>query len=82
MKKLDTEYIEQHLETVHTYESFGRSVCEGILSAALKRVKGNSEETIHLTSDITVRPTPRLCIQVCKMINGQHRTVHIYTSPQ
>lgn len=82
MKKLDTEYIEQHLETVHTYESFGRSVCENILSATLKRVKENSEENIQLTADISVRPTTRLCIQVCKIIDGRHVTVHIYTNPQ
>ncbi|MEI3894642.1 MULTISPECIES: hypothetical protein [unclassified Bacillus (in: firmicutes)] len=82
MQKIDKKYIENHLETIHTYESFGRSVCENILHASLKRVKGNDKDNVQMTANISVRATERICLQVCKVIDGSHVTVHIYTNPQ
>ncbi|MEI4623935.1 hypothetical protein KFD70_27540 [Bacillus pfraonensis] len=76
MVKLDAEYIEQHLEAVNDYDSFGRSLCAAILNESLKLVKGKSEEIVRLTADISVSPTKSGCMvtinigpeEICKLV--------------
>ncbi|MEI3894641.1 MULTISPECIES: hypothetical protein [unclassified Bacillus (in: firmicutes)] len=76
MITLDTEYIEKHLESVNNYDSFGRSLCAAILNECLKLVKGDYEEKIQLTADISVSTTTNGCMvkikigpeEICKLV--------------
>lgn len=76
MEKMNAEYIEQHLEAVNDYDSFGRSLCAAILNESLKLVKGKSEEIVRLTADISISPTKKGCMitikigaeEICKQV--------------
>lgn len=61
---LDREYILNHLDTVHTYESWGRALVGQILDTLASRqdVEGSSA---GLDIAVTVSATERGCIRVC-----------------
>lgn len=65
MTNLTPEYIDEHLDQVHTADSFGRSLAYHILSAAKRTADGRSTE-ISVDCKATVSPIERSgCIRVC-----------------
>ncbi|MFJ5936530.1 hypothetical protein [Streptomyces sp. NPDC093071] len=90
MAMLDKAYIENHMSTVHNYQSFGRNVVESGLREALTRVEGTPKGKVELDAKVIVTPVeideggpePRMCIRVRMIVGGVEVWVHIYTGEQ
>ena len=65
MSKLTAQYIDNHSNEIHTFDSFGRNVISKILSDAKKNVGTGEADEITVKLEFKVRPVPAFdCILV------------------
>jgi hypothetical protein len=77
MPKLTADYISDHANTVHSYDSFGRQTVSAVLAAAKAQLgKGESEE-LTVPMEFRVTPTANGCLLVW---NGEWM-VHVRPGP-
>jgi hypothetical protein len=56
----DANYVRQHRQKVHDYESFGRAIAELLLRAAEEQLQkvGAQSGPLKLSADVTISPIP------------------------
>ena len=65
MTYLTAEYIDEHLDQVHTADSFARSFAYQMLTAAKEKVGDKSSE-VTMDCKVSVSPIEKFgCIRVC-----------------
>jgi hypothetical protein len=85
MVELTSNYIEDHMVTTHTPDSWARQVCVDVLSAAIYQLGNKSSREVEIDAKFTVSSVEppegvvrSTCIKVCVSVgNGPQKCVHI-----
>lgn len=85
MAELNRAYIEDHMVTANTPDSWARQLCVDVLNAALDQVGSESVRSVELPATFTVSPVEppegvvrSSCIRVCVSIgSGSQKCVHL-----
>ena len=72
MAQLTVQYLQDHRNEVHNYDSFGRALADLVMQSAAKQLEQNpalaSTEKMTFTADVTVgaiQPTACVWVEVC-----------------
>ncbi|AXO96267.1 hypothetical protein MCCC1A01412_20895 [Bacillus anthracis] len=76
-RRLDQDYINEHLSQLHTPETWGAAVIDAALKQASQNVAGLAEPpaSVEVNVPLTISPVEyqgRLCIQVCAIFACIH----------
>ncbi|MFF8932316.1 hypothetical protein ACF1AO_34195 [Streptomyces longwoodensis] len=52
---IDRAYIEDHMESVHTPDSFGRAVADMLMRAAMAEIGDGKQEIVEFKADVVVK---------------------------
>ncbi len=83
MSKLTTQYIDDHINGVHNFDSFGRAIAELCLRAAMNKAgdpkTATKGDTMSLTAEVNVsaiKPQGCVGVEICVPFAGCSR-VHV-----
>jgi hypothetical protein len=69
---MDSAYVRDHLATIHSYDSFGRALTDGILRSVARKLEERGNEPVEefkVALTATVRPTvleaKKKCVEIC-----------------
>lgn len=75
---LTPEYIDQHMHSVHTPESWGRFLISSILNEAKKQAGNGDGSAVEIPVQFKVSTfEPKGCIQICGGTGGVSGCVHV-----
>ncbi|AXO96268.1 hypothetical protein MCCC1A01412_20900 [Bacillus anthracis] len=69
-RRLDQDYINEHLSQLHTPETWGATILDAALKQASQNVAGLTEPPASVEVDVPITVSPveyqgRLCVQLC-----------------
>ncbi len=63
---LTSEYIENHMNVLHTPDSWARAVFEMILKKAAFQLQGESKDRVVVPMEVTISAIePTQCVKIC-----------------
>jgi hypothetical protein len=74
---LTAEYVQNHMRTVHTPDSWARAIAEQALQAAATAIGAKSvgEQTVDMQLKVSAFE-PAGCIRICGIVNGVQICYH------
>lgn len=78
MTNISKKYIDDHKRSVHTADSFGRSLIEQILSESIQKIGKEETQSVDVNVRFKVEAfEPATCLRVCANINGVEVCYHV-----
>jgi hypothetical protein len=78
MADFDAPYVKDHIATIHTPDSWARSVSEQALNEAIKKMKGGTVPSVTVDAKFHITAVQaKGCIQICGEIGGVMVCTHI-----
>lgn len=78
MADFDAKYVKDHIATIHTPDSWARSISEQALNEAIKQMKGGKAPSVTVPATFHITAVEaKGCIQVCGEIGGVVVCTHI-----
>ena len=70
MPSISTSYIHERQHAIHSYDSFGRALCDSVLESAKKKLGSGTAEQVTIDGlKATIQPyqgtKDLVCVEVC-----------------